>query len=301
MCVASLIVVTILSFFSFATVLFISWRYSGFRINLNISNVYVLRSEARNYNFPIILKYLFGWTRILNAIFFCLSLLRKKKVMATLYFINQILSFGIDGMKSSMFIILVDLIIYILYRLKIYSDTFNLLSLGFIIISALTLCEVIFLKTIWLLSLMSYRMEFLPVRISSLFYDFFTKNEPDYFRSSFLRLFGFKSPYEKIDFMISGIYSGNYNLAANNGLISDAITNMSYAGIIVMPMILVAFLRFFDRCSHGINDYLVLTLGLFYSITLSNMFFLPNLLTGGGIVAILIVLFINRERTEKLS
>lgn len=289
--------VNVFGFASLLLILFISWRYTGFRLNFNILNVYDLRSEARSYNFPVLIRYAFGWTRIINSICLCISLIRRKKLMSIIFFFNQVLSFGIDGMKSSMFIMIFEIIIYIMYRYKLYRNEFNLLSLGFNVFSIGSLIEIVIIKTKWIVYLILYRMEFLPVNISSYFYDYFTNNEPDYFRSSFLRLFGFKSPYESIDNMISGIYAGDYSSQANNGLLSDAITNMGYIGIVIMPIILVLFFRFFDRCSQGINRYLVLTLSVYCAMTFSNMFFLPNLLTGGWLIALLITSIIDRDQT----
>ena len=289
--------VNIFGFVSLIVIGLISWKYTRFRINLSILNVYDLRSEALNYNLPGLVRYLFGWTRIINSICLCISLIRRKKIMSLVYFFNQVLSFGIDGMKSSMFILILDILIYIMYRKNMYRNSFNLLAFGFNAASVGALLEMLVLHSKWFVYLIFYRMEFLPVNISSQFYDFFTTHEPDYFRSSFLRLFGAKSPYERINYMISGIYGGDYASQANNGLISDAITNMGYIGIIIMPVILILFFRFFDRCSQGINKYLVLTLGIYCAMTMSNMFFLPNLLTGGWLVALVIVMFIDREQT----
>lgn len=290
--------INIFGFISLALVLFISWKYTGFRINFSILNVYDLRSEAANFNLPTLLRYMFGWTRIINSIFLCISLVRGKKLRAFVFFLNQVLSFGIDGMKSSMFILVLDVFIYVLYRLRLYKNSYNLLSFGFNLASIGACLEMVVINTRWFVYLIFYRMEFLPVHLSSQFYDFFTTHEPDFYRSSFLRWFGAASPYENINFMISGLYNGDYSSEANNGLISDAITNMGYAGIIIMPIILVLFFRLFDRCSQGINEYLILTLGVYCALTLSNMFFLPSLLTGGWLVAMILVLFIDREQTD---
>ena len=291
--------VTFFGIASLMLIVFISWRYTRFRINLSILNVYDLRSEARSFNMPTILRYMFGWTRIINSICLCISLIRGRKFMSCIFFLNQLLSFGIDGMKSSLFIMIVEIVIYVLYRNKAYKNEYNLLLIGFNLIPICALVEMLVLKTRWIVALILYRMEFLPVNISSNFFDFFTHNVPDYFRSSFLRFFGFSSPYVNINYMISNIYSG-HNTNANNGLISDAITNMGYPGIVIMPIVLVLFFRFFDRCSQGINKYLVLTLSIYCAMTLSNMFFLPNLLTGGWLIALVIVLIIDREQTQQI-
>ncbi len=282
---------------SLVLILYISWKYTGFRLNLSILNVYVLRSEARAYSMPTIIRYMFGWTRIVNSICLCMSLVRRKKIMPLVFLFNQFLSFGIDGMKSSLFIMILDILIYVFYRFKLYKNEFTFIALGFNAFAIGAIAEMLLFKTKWLVYLIAYRMEFLPVNISYHFYDFFTHHEPDYFRSSFLRLFGFESPYENINYMISGVYSGDYSSQANNGLISDAITNMGYSGIVLMPIILVLFLHLFDRCCQGINNYLIITLAMYCAMTFSNMFFLTNLLTGGWIVALLLVILMNRDQT----
>lgn len=279
-------------------VLFISWRYTGFRINTSIQNVYELRSEAASFNFPTVIKYMFGWTRIINSVCLCISLIRRRYVWASVFFIGQAMSFGIDGMKSSMFIMFLNIGIYLIYRMRFVNNPYILLASGFNIVSILSILEMVVLKSTWIVYLVFYRMEMLPVQISSYFYDFFTNNEPDYFRTSFLRFFGIRSPYERINYMISGIYGGDYSLSANNGLLSDAITNMGFVGIVLMPIILVLFLRFVDWCSQSICDYLITTIGIYYACTISNLFFFTSLLTGGWLLAVALILFIDKSKED---
>lgn len=291
----------VFGFSSLVLIMFISWKYTGFRVSTDLINVYDLRSDAANYNIPTILRYLFGWTRVINLMCFLYALIQNNRHMTVLFFFNQLLSFGIDGMKSSLLILFLALAIYILYRFKMYFNSYNLLALGINVVSMASIIEMIVTKSKWIVYLVFFRMEFLPVHIGSQFFDFFTKHEPDYYRTSFLRLFGVQSPYMNINYMISGLYSGDYASEANNGLISDAITNMGYVGIIIMPLILVLFLRVFDRYSQGIHTYYLLVLGIYYAIVLSNMFFLPSLLTGGWIIVLLLVSFLGGKRSYVFS
>ena len=60
--------IRVITIVSFLVVLYVSGRYTGFRINLQLLNVYEFRNEARNYNLPVLLDYVFTWTRTVNAI-----------------------------------------------------------------------------------------------------------------------------------------------------------------------------------------------------------------------------------------
>lgn len=137
-----------------------------------------------------------------------------------------------------MLILLLNIIIIFIVKRKPKISCCKLFLYGLLCSSLLACVLGLFNENSIIASFLYYRTEFLPVLIGSNFYDFFTTHEPDYFRTSILSRFGVSSPYTDvgINFLISGIYSSyGYQSSANNGLISDAITNMGIMGLFVMP------------------------------------------------------------------
>lgn len=256
--------------------LFISYHYVGFRIVLDLFDVYSLREEVSSAQIPTLLYYAFCWMRTIGVLLLAVSLLNHKRVLTIIYTINMLISFSVDGMKTTLFSALITVVLYfIVYKWKHKSRLIlKTMYLGFIGISLLSIVENLVIKSKMVLAFIFFRVEFLVVQIGSWFFDFFTKNEPDYFRASFLRHFGAVSPYKKygINYLISGIYGGDYHSEANNGLISDAMTNFGIIGILIMPMILMLVFRVFDYCSQGLDEYLVIVFGVYISLLLTNGF-----------------------------
>ena len=296
----SYMIVNLIGFACIFAVIFISARYTHFRLNFNLLNVYDLRFEARGFNIPTALNYIFCWSRTIIPFMFCYHFTNNNYKKAAIYFAVQILSFGIDGMKTTLFVIVLDFGILLFLKIIEVKNYYNFVLFGITSISFVALLELIIHKTSWLLYLIFYRMEFLPVKISGYFYDFFTTHQPDYFRSSFLRRFGFTSPYNEygINRMISGIYGGQYESTANNGLISDAITNLGLPGIIIMPLLIILFLVLFDCCTKTLDNRLNLILGVQIALILSNTFLFVALLTN-GLAVLLFMTFIINQFSEK--
>lgn len=279
-------------------VLYIYFRYMNFSLLLDLSSVYDLRFAAREFDMPIVMRYLFAWSKTIIPFGFSLAYISDKKIMSVMLFVVQFLSFSIDGSKTSMFILTLYIIIIFIVKRKPKLNYYKLFLCGFVSLSLLTYILSIFNINSIVSSFLFFRMEFLPVLLGSYFYDFFTNHEPDYFRTSILSRFGFSSPYADIgiNFLISGMYTRlGYGVSANNGLISDAMANMGTVGIFVMPIVLVVLLKLFDKCSLGIHKGLIIALGIQFALIFSNTFLMTSLMSNGLLALLFILAFVNRN------
>nr|WP_297705282.1 hypothetical protein [uncultured Butyrivibrio sp.] len=278
-------------------IVYISARYTGFRFGIGISSVYSLRSEVRTYGIPIVINYMFCWTRTLISIFYAYSLYQRKWIQAIIFVVLQILAFNIDGMKSTLFMIpLVSAVILFVAKEKM--DIVLGISIASIVIFVCALMEPNIFGTYITCIYIVYRTFFLPTHIGSSFFDYFTSHEPDYFRSSFLRRLGIGSPYSPpgIDFIISGTYYGSENSAANNGLISDAIANLGIMGVVIMPLVVCMVLRYLDRCTARLNMEIILVVAFSVSLILMNAFISVALVTNGILVLGVVLIYMKRGR-----
>ena len=93
-------------------VIYISGVYAHFRFNFSLENVYDLRSEARQFNMPIILRYI--WASASNVLPICMIyfLNSNYKKIAWLIFIVILLNFSINGVKSTLFKMIICLFLY---------------------------------------------------------------------------------------------------------------------------------------------------------------------------------------------
>ncbi len=288
--------------FSLLLVVFISGRYTNFRLNFDLYSVYDLRIEARSYHFPTIVSYMFAWTKAITPVLFAYSVLKRKRGMAILFFAAQMLSFGVDGLKSTFF--MPFLVLFIIYFCKQFNSQQIKLIIGIsiLLIVLIAAIEYYLLDSFVILELIIRRLMFVPNYLSHCYYDFFSINVPDYFRSSFLRYFGFASPYrmnsEGITYIIGFQYFGRTSMNANNGLIADAVTNFGKPGIFIMPIILIYVLRLFDRSTVGLDKRLSAATALYLSNTIINTFLMPVLITHGMLILMIILSMMGQSTSE---
>lgn len=95
-------IIGIVAFASVVIVLFTSLFFTNFRLNFNLLGVYDLRREAVVARLPIVISYFFDWTRAVNPFFIVYSIINKS-ILGVIYFFSQMLSFGVDGLKSTFF------------------------------------------------------------------------------------------------------------------------------------------------------------------------------------------------------
>lgn len=277
----------------------------GFHFDFNLSNVYSYRNNAESSIINTgILGYIFSWTRSVIPIFLSYCIYKRKFFLSLVFSFAQIISFSVDGMKSVLFMLFV-VIGFSFFALKNNRIEYQMLvSVGFLGLSIIAFLELLIFRSSYVAFYLFFRLFFFPVQISTWFFQFFSINEPDYYRLSFLKYFGVKSPYsyngKGIEYLINDTFFSQYSARTNNGLFSDAITNWGIIGIIIMPFILVVVLELIERFSKNNNPLTKATVIAYVSITLLNNFLMTSLLTH-GIIVICLLLFFMQEDVEHIG
>ncbi|MBE5943866.1 MAG: oligosaccharide repeat unit polymerase [Lachnospiraceae bacterium] len=284
----------------FLVALLVCGVYSGFRINFNLDSVYDLRTEAGTYNLPTIMVYLYNWATWINPFMIVYYIRKKKHSFVLILFITQIFMFGYNGMKGPFFFAVIAMMInYLLPKIKMSSlNSFALYGLSGLTGGSLLLYLIN--GSYALAQTIINRLGMITNMISYAYYNFFTQYTPDYFRSSFLRYFGFQSPYDNISHMIS-IWFFGFDQGANNGLISDAITNLGLVGIVIMPIIIAFVLKLLDLYTDNLDSRISVCIALYMTIMILSMFILQIFLTGGLLVLIIIFYWMSRENETSLT
>ena len=269
------------------TIIFISWRYTGFRLTLGLSDAYVNRAEAKLAGMPTVLSYLFAASKAVNPIILVYFLSRKKYLKTGLVAFVQILSFSVNGSKTVLLSTVCAIAVWFIYNDSFLKKIPTLMSgLGL-----LTYLEPAVLGSNYLLSYIVRRVLFVPNQLGAYYYDFFSVNPPDYYQQGFLRLFGAKSQYIAIDNLIAANYFGRPDMGSNSGLISDAVANFGVAGVVIMPLVLVIVLRLLDKCAEGVDKRLYISLSVIIAFILISTF-LPTVLLTHGLIALGIILLL---------
>ena len=290
-------IIYVFAIISFALVIYINLRYTHFRISFDIYDAYDFRAQAREYSFPTIIRYGFCWSRAINncMIAYCLS--KRKFPTVILFIIAQVLSFSIDGLKSTLFLPIIIIGIFILYTKRPTARFFNYVLN---IISGLCVAGVIenrIFHTANITLVFIRRVFFTPVVLNSYYVDFFSNNPPVYYRT----LFGIPSPYTELGRMIGGIYANRPNMNCNNGLLGDAMINFGIVGVFVFPILLIMILWLIDRFSDGLDKLIIVPIAYYFATTLSNSVITTALGTHGLLILSIIFLLMRGSGKSYLN
>lgn len=292
-------VISFIGLLMVALVLYISFVYTHFRINFNLFSVYEIRNQGYLNNLPTLIQYAFEWAKAVSPIFLAYCIYKKNIPQAALYFVTLLFGAGIDGTKTTLFMPFFTALCVIFYNKIPKNREADYVSIGSVTLCLLALIENSIFKTNAIAYIGIRRMLFTPNMISSYYYDYFTHNTPDYFRASFLRHLGLVSPYttggKQLGEFIADRYYYRSGVNFNNGLISDAITNMGMLGIILMPIVLVLVLKLFDDCSNNINRNIVFSLAVYLVSSLIGSFITTMLLSHGLLVVLIVLSLFNKS------
>jgi hypothetical protein len=253
-------------------IVFISYKFTGFRLQFDIFDIYVNRAEARTYEFNILLSYLATAADNVLPVLLVVYLLKKRYAFAVVVAATIFLNFGITSTKQVLLLLFVAFIIYRFGRRELRDST--VLVFGFIALMAACITEELFFSTYALADIFAFRLLFIPSTLHVEYFSFFRYEELDLLRQTAFKFF-FESPYkENIQFMIGNIWISDPTARANNGLFSDAYYNFGVVGVFVYPLLLVFFCKVLEGLSRGIDNRVLLV-----SVVASTFVFLSVPLT----------------------
>lgn len=277
-------------FFS-CLILFVSYLYTGFRFSFDLADMYELRLDARTWNVPAILQYLLGWSGCFLPVISMVFLIKKKFFLVGMMLFIEILHFALDGQKAVMLGAMLPFLIYLCDKVDIRKVLIKLFLL------CMTLCcvENLWFGSVKLLSVFSMRMMFLPNQIAYNVYDFLLTHPCDFFRGSFLRHFGFETPYPDNFFMDIGAIYYKVGDRANSGLIVDALLNMWIVGIFVLPFLLVVLLKICDVCTFRLDKRLIFLMAILIGEIIVNVPLSIAMMTNGALPLMLLCRYLPRN------
>lgn len=280
-------------------IFYISWKFTGFRLNFDLSVVYELRDEARGYSINRIASYLYSWSQVCLPIVMAYFFVKRKWLFGALCFVLLLLAFGIDGSKFVFFLAVVSAVVSNL-RLSSIEKLNRWILLGVIAVVAGGLVLFFKFHSISVLSYFVRRTMFIPLRLEQCYFEFFSEHTPDYFRGSFLRHFGFSTPYPNMAQMIGELYFHSQDTNANCGLAANAVANLGVYGCLIMPVLMSFVFHLMDESAKGIDARIYISTAVYAAQSLINSAFFTVLLTHGMLMVILLLFFMKKRNTETL-
>jgi hypothetical protein len=260
---------------------------------LNFFRVYEMRG---NVVYPFLMNYLVHWqAKVINPFLITLSYLNKKPRLLTFSMLLQILLYLITAHKSFILIpIAIIVVIKVLDKYDFLKVSAYLASLG--IVGSLILYKVFDLILVPFIII--YRLLFLPAQIKYYYYDFFSANPFTYFSEGAIgKILGLNFPYEMpTNNMISSIYFGMPESAANTGYLADAYANGGFVGMLIMTLLLTLVFILIDSLTVYIRKNVVVGMSIFLIMGLNDLGLLTTLLTGGMLFLILVLYLENESR-----
>lgn len=275
-------------------IIYISFRYTGFRIITNLSEVYQYRAEAADYNMPGWMAYLQSFSGILIPLLILIAFAWRKFLFVLFGCALLILNFSYAGHKTIIFMGVILILGYFLWRKKMI---YLFMPAG-CLLGVIGILEYYFSQHAYIISYFFRRNGYVFAQLSDCYYRFFSENPVDIFRSTFLGKIGFVSPYEN---SIPNVIGNNYFtqiINCNNGLLADVWTHLGIIGIIVIPLILIICFRLFDIATAGASSRVIVGLAAYYAVMFSNTTWSTVLLTHGYLI-MCIVLFVFRNIVQE--
>ena len=255
------------AFFFIAIVVFISGFYAKFRLHFSLTDVYDLRQEAREFDIPTILKYLWAPATNVLPLVFVYFAHKRKVVVCLLIFAAILLNFSINGMKSTFF----KLLICVAFGFVNIKNFKSYYLPGFVVLLVFTLAEGLLWDLHLLHDILVRRALLVPPLLDTYYYDYITQEGPLFYVRGEMR----------IQNIIGEVYFNDPETACNNGLFSDAYMNLGALGCIVYPVIYAFIFRICGSAFRGAEKGLVVFAALIMSYTFEGSELTTGLLTHG--------------------
>lgn len=287
----------ILTVFSVLFVLFISGRYTGFRLTLDFINVYDIRAEAVAYAMPRIFRYLLSFMTMILSTLLLYWLQERRYVIAGCVFVVFLFYFSIAANKSDFFFLFLLLGCYALYRSWMLRWASLFLTTGTAAAWLLKTAAV----SIHPLSLFVRRLMYIPVQLSEIYAEFFSENPLNLFRHGIMGKFSFENIYSIGIPKLIGEYLGEGG-NANNGMLGDMFANLPpILGTLLMPLILVICFRLLDLVTKGLPPKVSISFCAYFAISFINTSWSVVLLSHGFLLAcLLLYVFPKKEEIHAL-
>lgn len=288
------IMIFLITVISAYVVLYLAWKYTNFRFSFHLYEVYELRTQAEGYKISTLISYLLGISCAVVPAIIGYLIIEKKFLPVLVLFFIQLLNFGINGLKSTFFMMLITIIASLFYK----SNYKKYIQLGFIGFTVCCILEYIVSNTVYIIDFILRRVFFVSSQLSYYYYDFFRTHPPDFFKTSFLRHFGFQSEYSNIPYLIGEIYY-HKDVSANCGLIADAVMNLgAWNGLLIYPLLLALLMKLLDISVNGLEDRLYIVAFIYIAYVLLNATLFTALLSH-GIIMLIILLFLFPRNAQK--
>lgn len=267
-------------------VLFISGYYANFRFHISLLDVYELREESSTFEVPSLLGYLWAASTNILPLLFAYYFLKKKMLICFFLAVVVLLNFSINGMKSTMF----KLILCLTFCFINTESIRKWFTPSFIILILTSIAEYALLGISFIHDIVIRRVLIFPSLLDTFYYDYVSKHG----------LWFYNRSGTKIQYLIGNEYHDDITEACNNGLFSDAYMNLGPIGCILYPLVFAVFFKICSSAFRGANKGLVLFSAFLVLFTFLSSEFTTSLLTH-GLLLLVVTMYIISCKTDRFQ
>lgn len=278
-------------------VLYISGRYTGFRLTLDFINVYGIRGEAREYPMSTLSRYVISIIPIALSVILLYWLKRRKYIVCALLAMVFLFLFSIEARKIVFFFLFIVLASYWFYR------RWMLRWLPGIMIGCAGAAGLAykFLKIPQIMTILFQRVMYIPVQLAGQYLEFFQNNPLNMNRDGIMGKLSFSPVYSTTLPRLIGEFRGHPTENANTGLLGDVFANFPIVlGLIILPFVVIMCFRLLDMATYRHEERIVMPFCLYYGASFINGIWSQNLLSTGLLVACLLLFIFPREEEHAL-
>lgn len=274
----SKIILVFIKIICFVTIFYMSYKVN-FRIFIKFNDVYRYRQQDLNIN--KFLEYLWGNLKIGINLFLLIALNRKQYILSLFFTMLIFLIYGVYGEK---FILLLLVITYAVHYFFSYKSSKNVIFI-FILVMLMGLLEILTFGSFLINNFLIRRLFFFTNRIQEVYFHYFSGHENKYLEQKY-----------ELSHVIGELYFGGFETGANSGLISDAVANFGYFGIILYPIVLGILMYKMNIMFVRKNIKIVYLFSVYFSIILISSFLKTGILTHGILFGLLIIILDKNRR-----
>lgn len=283
----------------FVGFLVIWFYFSGAKSNLDFSAVYEYREQNAELTAQGIFAYTNNWTfQVFTIYIICFALFARRFFAVLLLLAVQVYFFSVASHKSILFLPL--LVISVWYYLG-RSDSLLILPAACVGVILLTLISYTVLGDLWLSSLMSRRVFYVPADLCFVYFDYFSSHAQVYWSNSILSsLLAYPYGDRGIPYVI-GEYLGKPNMGANNGFVSSGYAHAGLFGVFFYAILVGLLLKLVNDLSRGsmpIWVAIAISIVPLRSLLLSSDLFTVMLTHGFGVAIVMMYLSRKRPSTQ---
>lgn len=276
--------------------IYLSIKYTDFRIIFDIINVYGIRAEAATYDLTIFENIFLSVIGIVIPILITYFFEKKKYSWSIFLLLVEYIRFSFNGSKSIFFFLAITIVTYLIYKHE-YLKHIGLILIIFLLIPTIIIgiCG----EGITYSSLFVRRVMFVPVQASQRYFEFFSKFPIDFCRGGILRRVGFETLYQINVVKSIPLFTFETVVNYNNGLIGDAMFCFGNLGCVLGPVIIGSMLKFLDGCTHALKEKMYIPFLIFLTVTLTNSDWSTILLSHGFLIVCLLFAFMERKELDE--